>query len=78
VELKDKIIERLKLGKKLPIHNCSFCNYECGFYSDGKALYYDNGCYCGGSGEHRPKSWDDLDFYLQQKGFMPNFETFIK
>jgi len=43
------------------IHNCSMCNYGCGFIIGwGKTgVGYDNGCSCSWSGV-RPSSWNDI------------------
>ena len=50
-----------------PIHNCSICKYQCGYYfePDG-SVYYDNGCDCGGSGGSY-RTWKEVaDHYNRQ------------
>lgn len=65
VDLKRKVIEKLRNGEKLIIHTCSICHYQCGFLSLRSSLFYDKGCDCVSGPYIRMKSrWDDLDFYL--------------
>lgn len=46
------------------MHTCSICDYKCGyvFHVSPKAVrvMYDNGCYCGGPGELRPSTVQDV------------------
>jgi hypothetical protein len=31
---------------KLVVHNCSFCDYDCGYFAEGQYVFYDSGCDC--------------------------------
>lgn len=46
---------------RIPCHNCSICNYPCGYlYQDG-LLWYDHGCDCTRNGYTRSQSFvEDL------------------
>lgn len=42
------------------IHNCSMCQYACGYvFMDGK-VYYDNGCYCTNGENLNQRSYEDV------------------
>jgi len=42
-----EIKEKMKKDKeKYIVHNCSMCNYPCGFIYINDILYYDSGCHC--------------------------------
>ena len=45
--------------KKVPVHNCSMCDYLCGYIIRGEEVFYDNGCGCVWGGE-RPSSWQEI------------------
>jgi hypothetical protein len=53
----------------LGIHNCSMCNYPCGYVIDGDVVSYDAGCDCTGRFEMRPSNFGAIaDIHNMQKG----------
>jgi hypothetical protein len=40
-------------------HQCSICNYPCGFSITGERVNYDNGCDCAWEGL-RPSSFEEI------------------
>ena len=42
------------------VHNCSLCQYECGFHFPNGDVSYDNGCYCTDGQNLRPSNWEDV------------------
>jgi hypothetical protein len=66
----DKLIENLKRefvdGKKLVIHNCGMCGYECGYSWFNGKLYYDTGCNCTyGAGGFEPREEESIRQFLE-------------
>lgn len=56
----------LKTGKRFfRFHDCSMCQYKCGYRVQGDAVQYDNGCYCVTYDGLRNSSWDE--FYYAYK-----------
>lgn len=46
------------LQERVTIHNCTFCDYECGFiFTEGK-VFYDSGCYCVNYRNVRQRDWE--------------------
>lgn len=43
-----------------PIHNCTFCHYECGYQFTGDRVFYDSGCDCTRSQQVIEQSWEDV------------------
>jgi len=41
-----QIIKDHWANKKFVIHNCSICEYPCGFIFREGLIFYDSGCYC--------------------------------
>lgn len=43
-------LDALKLkytdGRVIPVHRCSVCNYQCGYFWRDGMLFYDAGCNC--------------------------------
>lgn len=50
----------------VPVHNCSMCNYPCGYHlcftnADDRQVFYDSGCDCVNYGPNiQPNSYNDL------------------
>jgi len=44
------------------IHNCSMCDYPCGYHisEDAQQVAYDSGCNCGRYSDWQQRNWDDL------------------
>lgn len=44
------------------LHNCSICDYPCGFlFNDNMEVYYDKGCNCTIGGPNIfPRTWEDV------------------
>ena len=42
------------------IHDCSICNYPCGFVFDDGVVGYDPGCDCTGRYWLEARTWDDV------------------
>ena len=78
-QLRERLKEKFAEGKKLPIHNCTMCGYECGFsWLDGQ-LHYDTGCHCTGmSGGFEPREESALDFYLEKESWVKEFEEALE
>lgn len=50
------------------VHNCSICEYPCGYIIRNNDVLYDSGCYCVNYINEQPTSWEDLaGFYNMQK-----------
>lgn len=64
--------------KNWNFHNCSLCDYKCGFLFDvyGNEVTYDSGCYCTNSRTIRISSWEDVA--IQYNCNMKNIETIKK
>lgn len=78
MDLKQKLIAKLKSGIRWNYHQCSLCDYWCNYNSDGKNLFYDSGCYCVKYRNNSPRLWSDLDFNLEPShGHIPSIEAFI-
>lgn len=43
-----------------PIHNCSICEYPCGYVFKDDQVFYDNGCYCTYGQNLNPQDWGDV------------------
>lgn len=46
-----------------PVHNCSICDYECGFLFyefPGNDVVYDHGCHCTWKKNFTAQAWDDV------------------
>lgn len=54
--------------KRWDIHNCSMCNYACGYVIDNDRVFYDSGCDCTYRGQNlSPRSFEDIaDHYNMQ------------
>lgn len=65
--LKEKALAVLKSGKKLKVHDCSLCNYPCGFIWFGDQLCYDSGCLCVNYIKYTSVPEFELMFYLRQE-----------
>lgn len=80
MELKEKFIDKLKkTGTKYTLHNCSMCNYPCGWFMRGEKLYYDSGCNCVNYNNTQQVDNSELDFYFNpEHGHIKNFEEFLK
>ena len=51
-----------------PFHNCSMCDYACGFIFFENQVEYDSGCDCVSYSGIRPSSWDEVaEMYNAQK-----------
>lgn len=51
--------------KFIPVHNCSFCGYECGYvipYTVEDGIWYDSGCTCSrrGPAPYKPSTWESI------------------
>ncbi len=57
-ELKD---QAQKIGLNFyPVHNCTMCNYTCGYLIDRGNVSYDSGCDCTRRYVVEPRNWEDL------------------
>lgn len=62
----DRSIDEFKQAIKVkeikfwPIHNCSFCHYECGYLFREDKVFYDSGCHCVTYLNVRPMVWLDV------------------
>lgn len=60
--------------KRWNIHQCSFCDYDCGYVFDHEKekVYYDSGCNCiliNISSSYRETTWDDVaeHYHMNEK-----------
>ncbi len=40
------------------VHNCSFCNYACGYVFEGVQVFYDSACDCVTYSYLQPRDWN--------------------
>lgn len=64
-DLIDKLKVKYRDGNLIPIHKCSMCGYQCGYFWSGEQLMYDPGCYCV-SGDPEPRSETQLIMFLHE------------
>lgn len=50
------------------MHNCSICDFACGYVFIDGLVYYDSGCDCTNQGQNlKLRSWQNVaDFYKSQ------------
>lgn len=46
--------------KRWLIHDCSLCNYKCGFVFREEAVFYDGGCHCVNFHDFYETTWDHV------------------
>jgi hypothetical protein len=64
-----KQVENLQINS-WPIHNCSMCDYECGFLFnyEGYDVVYDSGCDCTRRYVKELRDWEEVaEHYNRQK-----------
>lgn len=77
-ELTEKLKAKYKDGNTLVLHNCSMCNYPCGFSWFNGQLAYDTGCDCTyGAGGFQPREDSELDFYLNNPRWLEKFKAAV-
>lgn len=62
-DLRIKIYEKiLTTGKtRFQVHNCSMCEYPCGYIILKGQVYYDSGCHCVmHANDYQVRDWDDI------------------
>lgn len=65
--------------KRLVIHSCGFCKYECSFYYKDEQLGYDSGCECTYfRGGWTPRDESEVDFYLQSQSWDKTLKEFVE
>lgn len=45
---------------RVHVHNCSMCDYPCGYIFDGGDVRYDSGCDCTGRYQVHRRSYEDV------------------
>ena len=59
------------------IHECSMCNYPCGFIIRGDVVFYDNGCSCS-MRPPRQSSWEEIAEHYNHNAGSPDKDERIK
>lgn len=69
----------IKKAGKYTLHNCSMCNYPCGWLFENDVLYFDSGCDCTRSSNYTLTDDGELMYYLTpEHGHIERIEKFIK
>lgn len=58
--------EKLKINRWM-IHECTICDYPCGFHFYQSGVKYDNGCHCRMAGL-RDSSWKEVADHYNLQG----------